>query len=151
VQAEELAQIAELEAERERIAKFLNELELYIDMLANGAQNLDDAIVAINENKDASALFFLNIEAKVLFDEVNMRAEELLENRTPNDYTDNVQTLMQAVSLLIDSSRQLGVAVFYIDAQDSEEFTQFLSGGKQRKNSALQLTSSLRDFIASLR
>ncbi|MBI4118014.1 MAG: exodeoxyribonuclease VII small subunit [Parcubacteria group bacterium] len=141
---------AEKKAAEERLQKFLNETELYLGMLEKGATKLSEAVDEINKDKDSTALALLN-QAKTLFDEVNDRAEELLNNRTEEAHKDEVQKLLQATAIFITSSRNIGTAVFYLDQKTGTEFTTFLKNGIEGKNSGLSIVGSLKSFVVSLR
>ncbi|MBI1999218.1 MAG: hypothetical protein HYS74_01000 [Parcubacteria group bacterium] len=142
--------VAERMAEQERLSKFLNEIDLYLSMLGRGVRYLDDAIVEIDEGKDTTALALLN-QGKALFDEVSMRTNELLVNRTENAYKPQVTNLLQAATVLVSAARSFGSAVFYIDQKDGDEFQKFMSDGRQSRAASVKLMDDLRAFILSLR
>jgi len=133
---------AEAKAQDERLQKFLSEVALYVSMLEKGNGHLEDAREEISEKKDTTALVLIN-QGKVLFDEVRVRAEELLANRTEEGHEGGVQKILQAVAILIDASRSLGNAVFYIEEQDTEEFSQFLVDARNNQSTALKLLGEL--------
>lgn len=142
--------VAERMAERERLNKFLSELDLYLSMLEKGVRYLDDALVEIDEGKDTTAFTLLN-QGKALFDEVNTRTNELLSNRTENVYKPHVTNLLQAATVLISAARSFGGAVFYIDQKDGGEFQKFMSDGRQSRAASLRLIDDLKQFVGSLR
>jgi len=149
IESEALRVEAEHKAVQEALEKFLNELSLYVAMLVKGSGYLDDALLEIDIGRDIAAFVLIN-QGKVLFDEVRVRGEELLANRTPDEYKEYVNKLLQASALLIDASRAFANAVFYIDQKDSDEFAKFLNNGKERQKTALQLIAEIQNLINSL-
>src|SRR3989344_5715749 len=138
---------AKEEAEKEKNKKFGAELSVYVGMLAQGREYLDNAIVEIDNNKDATSP--LN-QSKVLFSEVKEKGEDLLANRTPEAHKGQTQKLLQAVALLINAARDLGVAGLYMDNKEDTTFTNPFAQGKSGKNDASQIVAGLQAFISSL-
>ncbi len=144
---------AEREAARERFLKFLNELELYVNMLTRANGYLDDALAEINKGKDTSSFILLN-QGKVLFDEVNTRALDLMNNRTEEQYKEKATPLLGAGASFVEAARSLGNAVFYIvkaNQEDTQKFNDFLNRGLASKQNALQLMDEVRSFIQASR
>ena len=139
---------AKIETEKERLKKFGIELGIYVQMLEGGVKHLNNALVEIDNNKDTSALIFIN-QGKVLFNEARRKGEDLFLNRTAEDHKDEVQKLFQAAGLLVDAGRSLGSAVLYIDDKESEEFKNFLNVGKENRNTGLQLIGELHSFTSA--
>jgi len=117
-------------------------------MLAKGNNYLNDALVEIDNGKDTTAFVFIS-QGKTLFDEVKLRGQELLEQRTQEEYEIYVNKLMQAASLLIDASRRTGSLVFYIGKETESEFEALLNEIKERKNIAHKLIEEIKSFILS--
>src|SRR3989344_4028683 len=108
---------AKEEAEKEKIKKFGAELGVYVGMLAQGREYLDNAIAEIDAEKDATPPILIS-QGKVLFTEVKEKGENLLTSRTPETHKEQTQKLLQAVALFIESSRDLGSAVLYMDNKE---------------------------------
>ena len=140
---------AERQAARERFLKFLNEVELYANMLTRADGHLNDATKEIEDRRDISALIFLD-RGSVLLDEVKGRTEELLANRTEEQYKGEVQTLLQSDTLLIVAARSFRDATFYV-GRDDEKLTQFLGEGRAAKTEALRLLAAVNVFVRSSR
>lgn len=136
------------EARDERRAKFINELSLYVGMLEKGNGYLDSALADIDALKDTSALSYVS-KAKDKFTEVNTRANIFLTERTPSEFKQHTQKLLQAATLLTDASRHIGSLVSYIDVKDGEEYKKFFIGAKERRLTAISLINELRSFISS--
>lgn len=140
-------------AARERFLKFLNELELYAQMLARANGYLDDAVSEIEKGKDTSSLILLN-QGRVLFDEASVRAEELLASRTEEQYKGEVGTLLQSVALFTASARSFGSAVFYVEKknqEDADKFAALMNEGRAAKQEGTRLLNTAKEFVASSR
>ena len=140
---------AKEEAEKEKIKKFGAELGVYVGMLTQGREYLDNAIVEIDAGKDATPPILIS-QGKVLFTEVKEKGENLLASRTPETHKEQTQKLLQAVALFIESSRGLGSAVLYMDNKEDPGFTVPFAKGKRERNDASQIVSGLQTFISSL-
>ncbi|MBI3019793.1 MAG: hypothetical protein HYY60_00490, partial [Parcubacteria group bacterium] len=141
------------QAARERFLKFLNELDLYANMLTRAEGYLDDAVSEIEKGKDTSSLILLN-QGKVLFDEVNTRANEMLASRAEEQYKGDVRTLLQSAALFTASARSFGNAVFYIEKKNQEEadaFAKFMTEGRAAKQEAARLLNAAKEFIVNSR
>lgn len=140
-------------AARERFLKFLNELELYAQMLGRANGYLDDAVSEIEKGKDTSSLILLN-QGRVLFDEVSARAGDLLANRTEEQYKGEVRTLLQSVGLFTASARSFGSAVFYVEKknqEDADKFAALMNEGRAAKQEGMRLLNIAKEFIADSR
>lgn len=140
-------------AARERFLKFLNELELYAQMLGRANGYLDDAVSEIEKGKDTSSLILLN-QGRVLFDEVSTRTEDLLLARTDEQYKGEVRTLLQSAALFTASSRSFGSAVFYVEKKnqdDADKFAALMNDGKAAQQEGIRLLNAAKEFIATSR
>jgi len=115
-------------------------------MLVKGLGYLDEAQTEIKEKKDTTALVLIN-QGKTLFDEVRVRVEGFLRERTEEQYKVEVQKLLQSASLLINAGRHLGNATFYIEAEESEKFITLLNQANEYKNTARQLVEQVQLFV----
>ena len=140
---------AKEEAEKEKIKKFGAELGVYVGMLTQGREYLDNAIAEIDAGKDTTPPILIS-QGKVLFTEVKEKGENLLASRTPGTHKEQTQKLLQAVALFIESSRSLGSAVLYMDNKEDPGFTAPFAKGKSERNDASQIVSELQAFISSL-
>jgi len=154
LQAATFARNAAVEdAIRARFEKFLNELELYVNMLARANNHLDDAIVEIERGKGSFALVSLG-SGKDLFDGAGVSIEDMLQNRTEEQYKGEVRVLLQSTALFIEATRSLANAIFYIgrtNETEEEEFARFFNQGKTAKAEAMRLMNLTKDFTASSR
>jgi flagellar biosynthesis GTPase FlhF len=142
--AKELA----LEAEKQRLEKFVNELAVYVDMLKRGNDYLNSALAEIDKSSDVTAFVFIGY-ARDIFDEVAKKANDLLLDRTPTGFTAKVEEAIESANLFDQAVKSLRNAVIYIDSKGSEEFTNNLNEGKNLKMRAYGLVSQLTDFINS--
>ncbi len=118
---------AKAEAEAERLGKFKNELGVYISMLMKGNAYIADALTEINRAKDTTALLFVG-QGKALFDEVSIRGQDILEERTPENFKE--YTL-----------------VFYIGKEDGAEFQALMNEITERRNAATGILRELQNFV----
>jgi len=135
-------------AERERLEKFLNEFRVYVGMLDKGNEYLDLTLSEINQEKDITALIFIS-QGKVLFDEVNIKVRELRTKRTPAQYIEHVDKIIQATRLFSDSIKSLRIAVIYIEEQQNNDFSNQFYQGKSLKAEARVLLDQVKQFINS--
>ncbi|OGZ12422.1 MAG: hypothetical protein A3D67_00755 [Candidatus Lloydbacteria bacterium RIFCSPHIGHO2_02_FULL_51_22] len=144
---------AEQAALRERLLKFLNELDLHASVFTYANGYFDDAIAEIEKGKSISAYSFLS-RAEDTLAPMDARIEDLLNNRTEEQYKDEVRILVQSVALFRVASNGLGSAAFYAGKSGDDataKFNQYMSEGKGAKNEALRLMNTVKDFAASLR
>ena len=81
-------------------------------------------------------------------------AEELLNNRTEEQYKGEVRTLLQSAALFAGASRSFRNAIVFIEKEDKsaeENFTHFLNEGKTARQEAIRLATAVKEFVASSR
>ncbi|MBI2047556.1 MAG: hypothetical protein HYT27_00295 [Parcubacteria group bacterium] len=135
------------EVEVERLKKFKNELDVYVSMLVKGDGYLASALSEIEKENESTLLVVGIIElGKGLFDEANIRGEDMLAERTPDNLKTHVQKLLQATALLSDVSKKMGSLV-YVGKENESEFQNLKQEITERRNTATQLTQELQNFV----
>lgn len=135
-------------AERERFEKFLNELSLYVDMFDKGDGYLNFALVEIDRGRDITALTFIT-QGRVLFTEIKSMVEEMRSNRTLGQYNGQVNTMIEALSYMVDASKNLGTSILYIQEKTGSGFLQFFNKGGELKSKANIILGDIKRFINS--
>ncbi|MBI2109015.1 MAG: hypothetical protein HYT93_02420 [Parcubacteria group bacterium] len=143
--ASEAAQ-AKAQAEAERLQKFKNELDVYVSMLTKGNGYLTNALFEINKSTSSFLIIGIVEQAKALFDEAEIRGKNLLDERTPESLKTYVQKLLQASALFLDASQRMGSLV-YTGKENESEFQRLSQEISEGRNTALQITQELQNFV----
>lgn len=146
-ESESEAKTAKEAAEKERAAKFSNELAVYVGLVENGTKDLDAAVAEAEAGRDTSALIYIN-QGSAFFDEVKIKAEDLLKNRTPVGEEERVRNLLKATALLVLASRSFGNMVLYI-GEEGKDFEMHKVAGQTAEADARTLIKDLRIFVSS--
>ncbi|TSC57706.1 MAG: hypothetical protein Greene041679_270 [Parcubacteria group bacterium Greene0416_79] len=135
------------QVEKESTQKFFTELKVYRDMAQKGKEQLDAAVLEITAKRDVTALLYLS-QGKILLEEARVKTGELKASRTPAAHRGAVDTLLQAVSKVLEAGKHLRNAVVYIDDQGSAEFIAGLEKGKAALSAAIALFPEVSASIA---
>ncbi|MDO8482955.1 MAG: hypothetical protein Q7S86_04020 [bacterium] len=133
---------------RESKQKFFIELKTYRDLAQKGKEQVLNALEEINAKRDVTALVYLS-QGKILFEETKNKTADLRNNRTIEIYRAAVDDLANALSQLLEASKQLRNAIVYIEEQSGADFINSTNKGKAAlANGALSL-KSVSDSIAT--
>ncbi|MFC1756579.1 hypothetical protein ACFLZC_00240 [Patescibacteria group bacterium] len=133
--AKELAIVAD----KERLDKFYNEVDVYVEMLKRGNGYLNDTISEIDEENELTPSLYLG-QAKVLFDEAKSNTEDLRAKRTPSGFSGTVDSIIRSADLFNDAIKSFKKAVAFMG---EEEFNGYYNEAKDTKIKAYQLANSI--------
>ncbi len=135
----------ELKAQQEQLAKFVNEVGVYVSMLKKSNTYLNSAIDEINKSNDVAAFSYID-NAEVLLSEVYEKAEDLRVNRTPVGFEGRVNEIKDSADLFIQASKDLKRATAFIGEAD---FNQYFNNGQDKKTQAFQTMRAVEDFVTN--
>lgn len=141
------------EVEKESKQKFFTELKTYRDLAQKGREQLDNAVVEIESNRDVTAVvsaaqIYIG-QGKILFEQVRDKASGFRSNRTPAMYHTRVDDLINSIGQFLEASKQFRNTLSYIDDKGSTEFTTGFTKGKTTLGSATSYLSNVTSLIAS--
>ena len=134
--------------EKEVKQKFFTELKTYRDLAQKGKEQVENALTEIIAKRDVTALVYLS-QGKILFEETKNKTTDLKNNRTVASYRAAVEDLTNALSQLLESSKQLRNAIVYIEEQGGADFVNAINKGKAALASGAGFLSSVSNVIAA--
>ncbi|MBI1998902.1 MAG: hypothetical protein HYS73_01025 [Parcubacteria group bacterium] len=140
-------------AARERFLKFLNEIDLYANILTSADGFLNGAEREILGGRGAYGYSLLE-NGRPLLTQTKTGAEDLLNNRTEEQHKGEVRVLLQSAALFTEASRSFRNAIVFIEKDDqtaAENFTRFMNEGKAAKLEAIRLLNAAKEFVVSSR
>ncbi len=141
---QKVAALAE-QAAREKLEKFLNEINVYVASLRDGASYIVLAEGEIKQKKDVSALLYIS-QAKTLFDDVYGKTVGL-RDRSEDSKKEWTERVISASKEFLATVKNLRNSVIVIEDQDGEEFKTFSKNAENARNRADALVLEVQTFI----
>ena len=118
-ESEEEKQAAIKKAQEEENTAFINELDVYVQLMNRANNSLVSTEVEIDAGRDAQALVFIK-QSEDLLDQVEGGGEELRDNRTPSEFASNSADLLRAVGVYLSSAKHYrGMVAQFPDQGDA--------------------------------
>ena len=133
------------QAAREKLEKFLNEINVYVASLRDADGYITLALNEIRQKKDVSAILYVS-QAKTLFDDVYGKAVGL-RDRSDETKKEWAERIVSATTDFLVTTKNLRNAVIVIDEQEGDAFISYMKKAEEARVHANALVQEVEAFV----